>query len=73
MRKINYDYINGKFDELIDIMIEFGVKLFVCVVGVLLKYVIEWLYNVGILIMNMVGYFKYVVKVLDFGVDMVCF
>ncbi|KAK4657976.1 hypothetical protein QC762_202690 [Podospora pseudocomata] len=71
-RKTNHDYTNGKLDELIDITIESGAKLFVCAVGVPPKHVIERLHNAGILIMNMVGHPKHAVKALDLGVDMVC-
>ncbi|KAK4679271.1 hypothetical protein QC764_202690 [Podospora pseudoanserina] len=71
-RKTNHDYTNGKLDELIDITIESGAKLFVCAVGIPPKHVIERLHNAGILIMNMVGHPKHAVKALDLGVDMVC-
>ncbi|KAK4645572.1 hypothetical protein QC761_202690 [Podospora bellae-mahoneyi] len=71
-RKTNHDYTNGKLDELIDITIESGAKLFVCAVGVPPKHVIERLHSAGILIMNMVGHPKHAVKALDLGVDMVC-
>ncbi|VBB75310.1 Putative 2-nitropropane dioxygenase [Podospora comata] len=71
-RKTNHDYTNGKLDELIDITIESGAKLFVCAVGVPPKHVIERLHNARILIMNMVGHPKHAMKALDLGVDMVC-
>ncbi|KAK0735586.1 2-nitropropane dioxygenase [Apiosordaria backusii] len=71
-RKTNHDYTAGKLDELIDITISSGAKLFVCAVGVPPKYVIDKLHNAGILIMNMVGHPKHAVKALDLGVDMVC-
>ncbi|KAI0135650.1 2-nitropropane dioxygenase [Daldinia grandis] len=71
-RKTNHDYTGGKLDELIDITIESGAKLFVSAVGVPPKYVIDKLHNAGILVMNMVGHPKHAVKALDLGVDMVC-
>ncbi|KAI1327717.1 2-nitropropane dioxygenase [Xylariaceae sp. FL0255] len=71
-RKTNHDYTGGKLDELIDITIESGAKLFVCAVGVPPPYIIERLHKAGILIMNMVGHPKHAVKALDLGVDMVC-
>jgi NAD(P)H-dependent flavin oxidoreductase YrpB (nitropropane dioxygenase family) len=71
-RKTNHDYTGGKLDELIDITIEEGAKLFVSAVGVPPKYVIEKLHAAGILVMNMVGHPKHAVKALDLGVDIVC-
>ncbi|KAK0626761.1 2-nitropropane dioxygenase [Immersiella caudata] len=71
-RKTNHDYTGGKLDELIDITIESGAKLFVSAVGVPPKRVIERLHAAGILVMNMVGHPKHAVKALDLGVDIVC-
>jgi hypothetical protein len=33
-RKTNYDYNKGKLDELIDVMIDGGCKIFVCAIGI---------------------------------------
>ncbi|KKP04798.1 2-nitropropane dioxygenase [Trichoderma harzianum] len=71
-RKTNHDYTGGKLDELIDITIDSGAKLFVSAVGVPPKYIIEKLHKNGILVMNMVGHPKHAVKALDLGVDIVC-
>ncbi|KAI1098948.1 2-nitropropane dioxygenase-like protein [Jackrogersella minutella] len=71
-RKTNHDYTHGKLDELIDITIESGAKLFVSAVGVPPKRVIDRLHAAGILVMNMVGHPKHAAKALDLGVDMVC-
>ncbi|KAK4195796.1 2-nitropropane dioxygenase [Triangularia verruculosa] len=71
-RKTNHDYTNGKLDELIDITIESGAKLFVCAVGVPPKYIIDRLHDAGILVMNMVGHPKHAIKALDLGVDLIC-
>ncbi|KAF3348402.1 hypothetical protein VdG2_03284 [Verticillium dahliae VDG2] len=71
-RKTNHDYTGGKLDELIDITIESGAKLFVSAVGVPPKHVIDRLQDAGILIMNMVGHPKHAVKALDLGVDLIC-
>lgn len=71
-RKTNHDYTHGKLDELIDITIDSGAKLFVCAVGVPPKHVLEKLHKNGILVMNMVGHPKHAVKALDLGVDIVC-
>ena len=71
-RKTNHDYTGGKLDELIDITIESGAKLFVSAVGVPPKRVIERLHEKGILVMNMVGHPKHAVKALGLGVDIVC-
>lgn len=71
-RKTNHDYTGGKLDELIDITIESGAKLFVSAVGVPPKRIIDRLHGAGILVMNMVGHPKHAVKALDLGVDIVC-
>lgn len=71
-RATNHDYTKGKLDELIDITIESGARLFVSAVGVPPKHVIDRLHKAGILVMNMVGHPKHAVKALDLGVDIVC-
>ncbi|KAL6849152.1 hypothetical protein ACO1O0_008682 [Amphichorda felina] len=71
-RKTNHDYTNGKLEELIDITIDSGARLFVSAVGVPPKHIIDKLHNNGILVMNMVGHPKHAVKALDLGVDIVC-
>lgn len=71
-RKTNHDYTGGKLDELIDITIAEGAKLFVSAVGVPPKHIIDRLHEAGILVMNMVGHPKHAVKALDLGVDIVC-
>ena len=68
----SYDYTKGKLDELIDIIIDSGAKLFVCAVGVPPKAVVEKLHKAGILYMNMIGHPKHVQKCLDLGVDIIC-
>jgi NAD(P)H-dependent flavin oxidoreductase YrpB (nitropropane dioxygenase family) len=71
-RRTNHDYTGGKLDELIDITIASGAKLFVSAVGVPPREIIDRLHAAGILVMNMVGHPKHAVKALDLGVDMVC-
>ncbi|KAG5999480.1 hypothetical protein E4U43_002050 [Claviceps pusilla] len=71
-RKTNYDYTKGKLDELVDIVIESGAKLFVSAVGVPPRHVVEKLQKAGILYMNMIGHVKHVKKCLDLGVDIIC-
>ncbi|KAI1437321.1 2-nitropropane dioxygenase [Xylaria sp. CBS 124048] len=71
-RKTNYDYTHGKLDELIDITIESGAKIFVSAIGVPPRRVLDRLHDAGVLVMNMVGHPKHAAKALDLGVDMVC-
>ncbi|KAL1845861.1 hypothetical protein VTK73DRAFT_422 [Phialemonium thermophilum] len=71
-RKTNYDYTKGKLNELIDIIIESGAKLFVSAVGVPPKHVVDKLHKAGIVYMNMVGHPKHVKKCLDLGCDIIC-
>lgn len=71
-RKTNYDYTHGQLDELVEVIIKNGAKLFVSAVGVPPKSVIDKLHEAGILVMNMVGAPRHTVKALDAGVDIVC-
>jgi NAD(P)H-dependent flavin oxidoreductase YrpB (nitropropane dioxygenase family) len=71
-RRTNHDYTGGKLDELIDITIESGAKLFVSAVGVPPKEVLDRLHGAGILVMNMVGHPRHAVKALEMGVDIIC-
>ncbi|KAK0714881.1 2-nitropropane dioxygenase [Lasiosphaeris hirsuta] len=68
----SYDYTKGKLDQLVDIIIESGAKLFVSAVGVPPKHVVERLHKHGILYMNMIGHPKHVKKCLDLGCDIIC-
>jgi NAD(P)H-dependent flavin oxidoreductase YrpB (nitropropane dioxygenase family) len=71
-RKTNYDYTKGKLNDLIDIIIESGAKLFVSAVGVPPREVVDKLHKHGILYMNMIGHVKHVKKCLELGADMIC-
>lgn len=71
-RKTNKDYQGGKLPEMADAMIEEGVKLFVCAVGVPPKWMVEKLHGAGIVCMNMVGSPHHVQKALDVGMDLIC-
>jgi NAD(P)H-dependent flavin oxidoreductase YrpB (nitropropane dioxygenase family) len=59
-------------DELIEVTIKNGAKLFVSAVGVPPAHTIKRLHEAGILIMNMVGHPKHAVKAFNAGVDIVC-
>ena len=61
-RKTNHDYTGGKLDELVDIIVESGARLFVSAVGVPPKSVIDRFHDKGILVMNMVGHPKHAVS-----------
>ncbi|MDI1488714.1 MAG: hypothetical protein OHK93_007990 [Ramalina farinacea] len=71
-RKTNYDYTKGKLDELVEIIISSGAKLFVSAVGVPPPHVVKRLHEAGVLYMNMIGHPKHVKKCLDVGADMIC-
>ncbi|KDN52461.1 2-nitropropane dioxygenase [Tilletiaria anomala UBC 951] len=72
-RKTNKDYTRGKLPELIDIIVEEGVKLFVCAVGIPPRWAVDKLHKAGIPVMNIVGHPKHVTKALEgAGVDMIC-
>jgi len=71
-RKTNYDYTKGQLPELIDVIIEEKVKLFVCAIGVPPKDVVDKLHKAGIPVMNMVGHPKHIPKALAAGADIIC-
>ncbi|EEH37786.1 2-nitropropane dioxygenase [Paracoccidioides lutzii Pb01] len=71
-RKTNHDYTHGQLDELIEVTIKHGAKLFVSAVGVPPAHVIKRLHEAGILVMNMVGAPKHAEKALQAGVDIIC-
>ncbi|KAK5556750.1 hypothetical protein LTR46_005262 [Exophiala xenobiotica] len=71
-RKTNLDYTKGTLDELIDIIIAGGAKLFVSAVGVAPRHVVDKLHDHGILYMNMIGHPKHVAKACAAGADIIC-
>lgn len=71
-RKTNHDYTHGQLDELIEVIIKGGAKIFISAVGVPPERTIKRLHEAGILIMNMVGAPKHAEKAFKAGVDIVC-
>ncbi|KAJ9606239.1 hypothetical protein H2200_009200 [Cladophialophora chaetospira] len=71
-RKTNHDYTHGQLDELIEVTIKNGAKIFVSAVGVPPARTIKRLHEAGVLVMNMVGAPKHAEKALKAGVDIVC-
>lgn len=71
-RKTNHDYTHGLLDELVDVIIDEGAKLFVSAVGVPPGRVVRRLHEAGVLVMNMVGHPRHAEKAFDAGVDIVC-
>jgi NAD(P)H-dependent flavin oxidoreductase YrpB (nitropropane dioxygenase family) len=57
-RKTNADYTRGHLEELIDVIIEGGARLFVSAVGVPPKWVVDKLHEHGVLYANIVGHPK---------------
>lgn len=71
-RATNKDYTGGTLPQMADLMIEEGVKLFVCAVGVPPKWLVDKLHGAGIVCMNMVGAPHHVAKALEVGMDVIC-
>lgn len=71
-RKTNYDYTKGSLDDLVDVIIESGAKLFVSAVGIPPKYIVDKLHKHNILYMNMIGHPKHVHKACAVGADIIC-
>ena len=61
----------GTLEDLVDIMIEEKVPLFISAVGVPEKWVVDKLHANGIVCANMVGAPHHVQKALDVGMDLV--
>lgn len=59
-------------NDLVDVMYEEKVPLFVCAVGVPPVWVVEKLHSVGTVVMNMVGAPKHCKGALAAGVDIIC-
>jgi len=70
-RKTNYDYTDGNLDELIDITIEAGAKIFVCAIGIPPPHLVEKLHKANVVVFNMIGAPHHAIKALDAGVDVV--
>ncbi|ROW09206.1 hypothetical protein VPNG_05767 [Cytospora leucostoma] len=71
-RRTNHDYTGGKLDELVDIVVGSGARLFVCAVGVPPRWAVDRLHGAGVYVMNMVGHPRHARKALDAGADMLC-
>jgi NAD(P)H-dependent flavin oxidoreductase YrpB (nitropropane dioxygenase family) len=71
-RKTNEDYTRGKLNDLLDVIIEGGAKLFVSAVGVPPKWAVDKLHKHGVLYMNVVGHPKHVIKACEVGADLIC-
>jgi len=68
----NKDYTRGTLHELVSVMIEERIEVFVCAVGVAPKPVVERLHAAGILCMNLVGSVRHVKHCVASGVDIIC-
>jgi NAD(P)H-dependent flavin oxidoreductase YrpB (nitropropane dioxygenase family) len=71
-RATNHDYTHGQLDELVEVAILHGAKLFVSAVGVPPEKTVQRLHQAGLLVMNMVGAPKHAEKAFQRGVDIVC-
>lgn len=71
-RATNHDYTHGQLDELVEVAISHGAKLFVSAVGVPPQKTINRLHEAGLLVMNMVGAPRHAEKAFQRGVDIVC-
>lgn len=71
-RKTNYDYTKGKLDELINIIIESGAKLFISALGLPPSQTLKQLHDNGILVMSLAGAPRHAERALQAGVDLVC-
>jgi len=70
-RKTNYDYTDGNLDELIDITIKRGAKIFVCAIGVPPPHLVKKLHEANVIVMNMIGAPHHAEKAMKAGVDVI--
>ena len=71
-RATNKDYTKGLLGELVDIMVEESVDLFVSAVGVPPRWAVKRLQENGTRVMNMVGSPRHVQRAIDAGCDIIC-
>lgn len=71
-RKTNRDYTDGQLEQLIKVLIDEKVELFVSAVGVPPRTVVERLQENGCAVMNMVGSTRHVRHCIAAGVDIIC-
>ena len=71
-RKTNKDYTGGALEQLVQVMVDERVPLFVCAVGLPPRWVVDKLHSAGTIIMNMVGAPKHASRALAAGVDIIC-
>lgn len=72
LTEASHDYTHGKLDELIEIIIESGAKLFVSAVGLPPRHVVDRLHQSGVLYMNMIGHPKHAQSAINNGADLLC-
>ncbi|EGX48642.1 hypothetical protein TWF173_002535 [Orbilia oligospora] len=70
-RKTNYDYTSGRSEEIIDVVIEEGAKLFVSALGAPPAHIVDKLHRAGVIVGTNIGHPKHVAKVLDAGCDLI--
>jgi NAD(P)H-dependent flavin oxidoreductase YrpB (nitropropane dioxygenase family) len=68
----SYDYNKGRLDELMDVVVESGCRVFVSAVGLPPKSVVDKLHKGGVLYMNMVGHPKHAQSAINNGADILC-
>ena len=71
-RATNKDYTKGLLGELVDVMVEESVDLFVSAVGVPPRWAVKRLQENGTRVMNMVGSPRHVQRAIDAGCDIIC-
>ncbi|KAF3906430.1 hypothetical protein ABW20_dc0105433 [Dactylellina cionopaga] len=70
-RKTNYDYTTGRAEEIVDVCIQEGTKLFVSALGAPPPHLVERLHAAGVVVGCNIGHPKHVKRVLDAGCDLI--
>ncbi|KAF3906051.1 hypothetical protein ABW21_db0207154 [Orbilia brochopaga] len=70
-RRTNYDYTEGTTEQIIDVVIEEGGKMFISALGVPEPHLVDRLHRGGVLVGCNIGHPRHVTKVLDAGCDMI--
>ncbi|EPS44080.1 hypothetical protein H072_1954 [Dactylellina haptotyla CBS 200.50] len=69
-RKTNYDYTTGRSDDIVDVVIQEGAKLFVSALGAPPPHIVDKLHRAGVIVGCNIGHPKHAVRALEAGCDL---
>ncbi|KAK6544128.1 hypothetical protein TWF694_000836 [Orbilia ellipsospora] len=69
-RKTNYDYTTGRAEEIVDVVIQEGAKMFVSALGAPPPHLVDKLHRAGLIVGCNIGHPKHAIRALDAGCDL---